>query len=128
MSLRETDEPVLALMDCRERASHNKSTSCRYCTERDSSHASRYIILSLLCLILVVDKSPYRSSKHADSGLIDCLSQRPIESPTVFRKAVKIITDCINAAGNAIAPVRPSVCPSVCLFPLYLTNRLTASE
>ena len=28
--------------------------------------------------------------------------------------------------GNAIASVRPSVCPSVRLFPLYLWNRLTA--
>ena len=27
------------------------------------------------------------------------------------------ITDCINLVGNAIASVRPSVCPSVRLFP-----------
>ena len=44
---------------------------------------------------------------------------------------MKFITDRINAAGNAIANVRSSVCPPVrpsvrfLLFPLYLRNRLT---
>ena len=40
-----------------------------------------------------------------------------------------IVADVINAAGNAIASVRLSVCPSVRLsvrlLPLYLRNRLT---
>ena len=31
-----------------------------------------------------------------------------------------LVTNCINAAGNAIG----SVCPSVRLFPLYFRNRL----
>jgi len=39
---------------------------------------------------------------------------------------VIIFTDHTNGAGNAIASVgRPSVCPSVHLFPLYLRKRLT---
>jgi len=33
-----------------------------------------------------------------------------------------LVTDRVSTGGNAIAP---SVCLSVCLFPLYLSNRLT---
>ena len=46
-------------------------------------------------------------------------------SLTVFLVSVlSFVTDRIDAAGNAIASVRPSVRLSVRLFPLYLRNRL----
>ena len=34
-----------------------------------------------------------------------------------------VITGRINAAGNAVASIRPSVRLPVCLFPLHLQNR-----
>ena len=33
-----------------------------------------------------------------------------------------IITDRVSTGGNAIVSVRPFVCPSIRLFPLYLRN------
>ena len=36
-----------------------------------------------------------------------------------------LIFDLISMGGSAIASVRPSICPSVRLFPLYLRNRPT---
>ena len=43
-----------------------------------------------------------------------------------FIRSTAFITDRISEGGNAIASVRPSVRPSVRLFPIYLRNRLTA--
>ena len=36
-----------------------------------------------------------------------------------------LIADYMNAAGNVIASVCPSLRPSIHLFPFYLHNRLT---
>jgi len=40
--------------------------------------------------------------------------------------SIELVTDRVSMRGNAIAFVRPSVRPSICLFPLYLSKRLNS--
>ena len=64
-------------------------------------------------LVGQLDHSSFYERRNAADYRIHLL---PLEGQWVF-----ISTDRVNVAGNTVT----SVCPSVCLFPLYLRNQLT---